>query len=235
MQAYITNIQHFSVGDGDGIRTTVFFAGCSLRCPWCHNPETVYGKGEPADIDAIVDKCMQDYDFYRESGGGVTLSGGECLLQADAVAELSQKLKAHGVSVLIDTAGFVPFENIQRVDPFVDGYLFDFKTWSEDNFSSICGGKLETVLSNLKSVMHKARIRIPLIPDFNADDSEKMCKKLKELGITSVDLIPFHRLGSSKYTQFGIDYKYKDTPPITDSKLNDIKSIYSKYFKVTIE
>ncbi len=232
MSAYITNIQHFSVGDGDGIRTTVFFAGCNLRCPWCHNPETVYGVGKKTDIDSIVNDCMQDFDFYKESGGGVTISGGECLLQKDAVVKLGKKLKENGVSVFIDTAGCVPYENIQAADPYVDRYLFDFKTWSAKKFENICGGSLDTVLSNLKKVLHKATVRIPLIPHFNLEDSEKMSERLKSLGVTEVDILPFHRLGTSKYTALGLDYKYKDVEPITDSKLNEVINIYSKYFKV---
>lgn len=235
MNAYITNIQHFSVGDGDGIRTTVFFAGCNLRCPWCHNPETVYGQGKPATIDSIVDECMQDFDFYKESGGGVTISGGECLLQKDAVVTLAKSLRDNGVSVFIDTAGCVPFENIKAVDKYVDRYLFDFKTWSHGKFKEVCNGDLDTVISNLKSVIHKASVRIPLIPDFNLEDSEKMCKALKDIGVTEVDILPFHRLGSSKYTELGLDYQYKDTQPITDSKINDVINIYSKYFKVNKE
>lgn len=235
MRASITNIQHFSVGDGDGIRTTVFFAGCNLRCPWCHNPETVYKGGKAVDINDIVSEVMDDRDFYIESGGGVTLSGGECMLQADAVGELAKRLKQNGVSVLIDTAGCVPYDSFEKVNPFVDGYLFDIKTWSDAEFLRVCGGKLELVFDNLKRLLKTdktVRVRIPLIPRFNIDSTQKMCETLMAIGVKSVDLLPFHRLGSSKYKQLGLDYAYADTQPINEQTLTQIQNEYSKYFKV---
>ena len=94
-EVIITNIQHFSVGDGAGIRTTVFFKGCNLHCPWCHNPETISADidevyGRKCTIDDVMAEVMEDVEFYRESGGGVTLSGGESLLQAEACVEIAR-------------------------------------------------------------------------------------------------------------------------------------------------
>ena len=116
----LTNIQRFSIGDGPGIRTTVFFKGCNLHCPWCHNPETISPEinelyGEKYTVDEVMKEIMEDYAFYQESGGGVTLSGGEPLLQADGCAELARACTDAGISVLLDTAGNVDFSLFEKV------------------------------------------------------------------------------------------------------------------------
>ena len=139
----ISKIQHFSVGDGDGIRTTVFFKGCNLRCPWCHNPENLTsspcsmaypgkpGKeilGKYVSPGEILSELLEDKDFYEASGGGITFSGGEVMLQADGAVELGRLLKNEGVSVTVDTAGSIPYTEFEKLSPFVDEYLYDIKT-----------------------------------------------------------------------------------------------------------
>ena len=135
----ISNIQHFSVGDGDGIRTTVFFKGCNLRCPWCHNPENLTAQpvtlhykeidkteilGRTVGPEDILPELLDDKDYYIESGGGVTLSGGEVMLQTDEIVPLIELLRQNGIAVLIDTAGNVPYRYFEKLNPIVDGYLF---------------------------------------------------------------------------------------------------------------
>lgn len=250
----ISNIQHFSVGDGDGIRTTVFFKGCNLRCPWCHNPENLVfspvklcyekiGKteimGRTVTPEEILSELLEDKDFYSESGGGITLSGGEVMLQTNEIVPLIELLKENGVSVLIDTAGCVPYRYFEMLNPIVDGYLFDFKTASEEKYKAI-GGDLELVSENIK-LLHKSgiklHIRIPLIPGFNTDSEsvKDICEHLKGLGIEAVELLPFHRLGISKYAAMGLDYSYKDVLPLTKDEIKSIETIYTKYFKVKTE
>ena len=119
-EVIITNIQHFSIGDGPGIRTTVFLKGCNLRCPWCHNPETLSAEvneqyGRVCTTESIVNEIMEDMVFYQESGGGVTLSGGEPLLQADGCGEIAKLCSEAGVPVLLDTAGNVEFYLFEKV------------------------------------------------------------------------------------------------------------------------
>ena len=129
----ISNIQHFSVGDGDGIRTTVFFKGCNLCCPWCHNPENLSAKpsvlnykvtnkteivGKFVYAEDIIDELLDDKDYYEESNGGITLSGGEVMLQADGIVPLLKLLAENEVSVLIDTAGCVPYAGFQKINPY---------------------------------------------------------------------------------------------------------------------
>ncbi len=250
----ISNIQHFSVGDGQGIRTTVFFKGCNLRCPWCHNPETISPEkcllkyqnkakpevcGRQTTADEILPELLEDKIFYETSGGGVTLSGGEVMLQAEAIVELCQKLKQNNVSVLIDTAGCVPYNYFEKINEFVTGYLFDFKTANSEKYKQI-GGNLQLVSENIQKLIADnvvVRIRIPLIRDFNGDEKsiKDICEYLKNIGITEVDLLPFHRLGVAKYNAMGLDYAYKDQPPLSKAELKNIEQQYAKYFKVNIE
>ena len=250
----ISNVQHFSTGDGDGIRTTVFFKGCNLRCPWCHNPENLdfapttlsYHaicktelRGETVCDLKILPELLEDKDFFTQSGGGVTFSGGEVMLQAKNAANLAKELYNNGVSVLIDTAGCVPYSQFELLNPFVTGYLFDFKTADADKYQSI-GGELELVTENISRLIKDGMnvyIRIPVIPGFNNDkaSTEKICKCLSELGIKEVTLLPFHRLGRGKYEAMGMEYAYKDVLPLSGEELYEIKKQYSKYFKVKTE
>ena len=250
----ISNIQHFSTGDGEGIRTTVFFKGCNLRCPWCHNPENLSFEpssmfyeslnktevlGRKMTVSEILPELLEDKDFYIQSGGGVTLSGGEVMLQADGATALTRALKNHSVSVIVDTAGCVPYKEFEKLNPLVQGYLFDFKTADAGSYKKI-GGNLETVIKNLTRLIldgANVQVRIPLIPDFNIDENSiiKICENLTKIGIEQVELLPFHRLGSAKYEALGLDYQYKNYEPISKDKLDEIKNQYSKYFKVLIE
>ena len=250
----ISNIQHFSVGDGEGIRTTVFLKGCNLRCPWCHNPENLCK--EPTDLhyqatgktetlgqliteEEILSELLEDKDFYCESNGGVTFSGGEAMLQASELVSLARLLKENGVSVLVDTAGCVPYASFQILNPFVTGYLFDFKTAEEDKYQEI-GGNLELIVDNIRRLREDGvavRIRIPLIPGFNTSprSTQAICERLQDIGIKHVDLLPFHRLGSAKYEAMGLEYAYKTQQPLTKEELGKIEAIYKTYFSVKIE
>jgi pyruvate formate lyase activating enzyme len=250
----ISNIQHFSVGDGEGIRTTVFLKGCNLRCPWCHNPENLCkeptilhykatGKAETlgrfVSAEEILPELLEDKDFYDESRGGVTFSGGEAMLQASELVPLIKLLKANDVSVLVDTAGCVTYSSFQKLNPFATGYLFDFKTAEEDKYQEI-GGNLELIVENIRRLREdgmRVWIRIPLIPGFNTSPSstQAICERLRDIGIEHVDLLPFHRLGSAKYEAMGLEYAYKTQQPLTKEKLSKIEAIYKTYFSVKIE
>ncbi len=254
MNVHISHIQHFSVGDGDGIRTTVFFKGCNLHCPWCHNPETLSFEptvlryktmgetvvcGKTVDTSDLLPELLEDAEFFEESGGGITLSGGEVLLQANGAAELASLLREHGVSTWIDTAGCVPYKVFETVNPFVDAYLFDVKTADPLQYERI-GGNLQTVTDNLSRLLadgKRVHVRIPLIPQFNTDavSIEQLYNLLSQIGVTAVELLPFHRLGSAKYEAMELPYVYKDQEPLTAERLKQIKAQYETHFNVIIE
>ena len=243
----ISNIQHFSVGDGNGIRTTVFFKGCNLRCPWCHNPENLSFEpssmfyeslnktevlGRKVTVSEILPELLEDKDFFIQSGGGVTFSGGEVMLQADAAAELAKELYAHNVSVLVDTAGCVSYSEFKKLNPYVQGYLFDFKTADSSRYKKI-GGSLRLVTENITRLLQEKtalHIRIPLIPDFNTDSESvtSICTHLKQIGINEVELLSFHRLGSGKYKALGLEYEYADVATMTKNDTERIMKEYSE-------
>ncbi len=250
----ISNIQHFSVGDGAGIRTTVFCMGCNLRCPWCHNPENLQkapvtlryaatGKtevlGRRVTAEDILPELLEDADFYGISGGGVTLSGGEAMLRAEELIPLARLLRERGISLLVDTAGCVPYEAFAALNPYVSGYLFDFKTADATRYRQI-GGSLALVTENITRLLQdgmEVTVRIPLIPRFNTDEAsvQGICTHLSAMGITYVELLPFHRLGSAKYEAMGLPYAYKNQAPLTGQELDAVTSVYQQYFTVKVE
>lgn len=245
MTVNLSNIQHFSTGDGDGIRTTVFLKGCNLRCPWCHNPETqspepcslyfqlakkTTNYGKMTEPDEIVADVMKDRIFYDETGGGCTLSGGEAMLQPDACAEIAGKLRENGVPTLMDTAGCVPWSHFEKVIPVIDDYYYDIKTADPEKFRSVCGGDLKVVTDNLSKLIglgKNVHVRIPVIPGFNASEEDiiMIAGLLEKIGAEKVDLLPFHRLGSSKYEAMGKEYAYAATDPPEKAYMLKLKKI----------
>ncbi|MDD6032762.1 MAG: radical SAM protein [Oscillospiraceae bacterium] len=233
----LTNIQHFSLGDGPGIRTTVFLKGCSLHCPWCHNPETISPDitpqyGRRCTVENIVEEILEDAAFYRESGGGVTLSGGEPLLQAAACARIGEACRSAGIPVLLDTAGNVGREAFETVLPWVDACYFDLKAGSQEGYDAV-GGQLERVLANMSAAAAAGvpvTARIPVIPGFNdsPEEAERMARLLLEARIRRVDLLPFHRLGSGKYKTLGWRYAYADTLPPEPAKIRQLLEVYRR-------
>ena len=255
MYLFVSDIQHFSIGDGPGIRTTVFCKGCNLRCPWCHNPETIspntvtliYPKanksvtyGRSVTVEDVVAEVMEDLDFYRESGGGVTVSGGEPLLQAVAVAALTKALQKKGISVLLDTAGCVPWSRFEAVLPYVDTVFFDWKTSDPVFMKERVGGDLPLIKENLTRLLQTGKnvhIRIPLIPAINTTEEAltAIAADLRETGARTVALLPFHRLAAGKYEAMGLDYPYRDTPPLPAEEVSRAAAHLSEFFTVYTE
>ncbi|MBR5124366.1 MAG: glycyl-radical enzyme activating protein [Clostridia bacterium] len=255
MRLNISDIQHFSTGDGPGIRTTVFLKGCNLRCPWCHNPETISSHsvtltyknanktvtyGRPMTIEEVLSEVMEDEDFYRESGGGVTISGGEPLLQYEAVAELAKALRDRGISVILDTAGCVAWSRFEAVLPFVDTVFFDWKTSDPSFMKERIGGNLALVQDNLTRLIDSGvnvHIRLPLIPDVNTSEEAVAAtvRHLREAGAKTVALLPFHRLAVGKYEAMGLEYPYRDTPPLPVEEAKAIAKMLAPHFTVYIE
>lgn len=260
----VTNIQKYSIHDGDGIRTTVFFKGCPLKCKWCHNPETQNFKKQiltnrekctgcgscilvcPNDAIRLVDgKAVTDYEkcngcgtcvknclsnirevagkeytvkelvkelkkdemFYEESGGGVTLSGGEVMcMDMDYIEALVKELHRQGITVTIDTCGYAPYDNFKRILPYVNTFLYDIKAMDRDVHKEFIGVDNTLILENLKKLSEdhaRIYIRIPTIKGVNADDDSMKAvidwlidHKIK---VAQVNLLPYHNTGSSKY------------------------------------
>ena len=255
MTLNISHIQHFSTGDGPGIRTTVFLKGCNLRCPWCHNPETISSLpqtlhfaaagqtqtfGARMSVEQVVAEVLEDADFYLAGGGGVTFSGGEPLLQAEGIAEVAEALKARGISVVIDTAGCVPWECFDRVLDVTDLFYFDYKSPDPDTYRDLIGGNQARVYENLCRLIASGahvHVRVPLIPGINtaAEVCAAVCEQLCKAGVRHVDLLPFHRMGAGKYAALGQAYAYADVKPLEKDEISRVATIYKQYFEVTIE
>lgn len=268
MVGKIFEIKRFAVHDGDGIRTTVFFKGCPLKCVWCHNPEGIdfekqlayyahkckgcgtcaevcpngvhtfengthkvnrekckaCGKceavclgeaiklyGKEMSVEELLPILLEDRDFYENSNGGVTLSGGECLMQADFCAELLKELKRNQIHTAVDTCGFVSREAIDKVMPYTDIFLYDVKAFHEAVHIKCTGQSNKIILENLRYINDcgkKMEIRIPCVPDYNSSEIEEITRFLSELkNVTKVKVLPYHDYAGSKYEALGMENK----------------------------
>lgn len=276
-KALIFDIVRNSYVDGPGIRTTVFFKGCNLKCAWCHNPESqscktqmmfysdkcigcgkckevcenanciLCGKceiycpvdarkvcGEEYTVDEVLTEVLKDKSYYENSGGGVTFSGGECMLQIDFLEEILRKCKENGIHTAVDTAGHVPFENFEKILPYTDLFLYDIKIYDSDKHSQYVGIGNEVILENLKKLFKmgaKIWIRIPIIVGVN--DSVEEIQKIKEYldgcgNPEKVELLPYHAMGEHKYLAIGKDLQKFATP--NEKHIENLKKFFIKIY-----
>ena len=289
MKAPVFEIKRFAVHDGDGIRTTVFLKGCTLKCVWCHNPEGIrfapqlayykdkcvncglcakvcpagahkienmvhtfdrsscvgcgkcvenclgqalvfYGKQmEPEDVLPIV---LEDRDFYEASGGGVTISGGECLCHADFCAQLLKLLKEENIHTAVDTCGFVSREAIDKVIPYTDVFLFDVKPFDSQVHQICTGHPNERILENLQYIDDCGKaieVRIPFVPGYNAEEMDKIglfLSKLKHL--TRVRVLPYHNYAGSKYDSLDMENTLPQILP-TEEEMESARALIESY------
>lgn len=263
----IFNIQRFSLHDGPGIRTTVFFKGCPLHCLWCHNPEGIDRelilsfdplkcvgclacvkicpvvhktgekghfldrkgcslRGECAKVcvthaleligrdvaaDEIIPELMRDKPFYDNSGGGITLSGGEPVLQEEFLLDLVTRLKKENFHVALETGGFCEFRIFRSLLPYVDLFLYDYKETDPVLHQNFTGVSNELILENLEKLSAletKILLRCPIIPGLN--DREDHFRSIaaisaKYSAVKGVELLPYHKLGVSKAGRMGLE------------------------------
>lgn len=277
LTAPITRIQRYSVHDGPGIRTVVFFKGCPLACKWCQNPETqsvsidlmlnpelcigcsacvnvcpqhkaktlledrnpdrsacvrcgscsnvcYSGAREMNGVQMTVQQVLSEVNreavFYKNSGGGLTVSGGEPLMHSKFVRELFLEMKRFGVSTAIETCGYAPWKAIEEIVELTDTFLFDVKALDPEVHERFTGKRNELILKNLKKIAARGAnivLRFPLIPGVNDNQSmyEGLAQLAKELNIKMVHIMPFHQMGSSKWDGMGMDYSFRDTKPLS--------------------
>jgi pyruvate formate lyase activating enzyme len=279
----VFDIKRFSIHDGPGIRTTVFFKGCPLRCQWCHNPESqafrpeltvresrcircgacleacprgaiswngastpVTGEkcercgacveacyadarelvGREMTVAELVPEIERDRAFYDESGGGVTISGGEPLAQPDFLLALLQACREREIHTALDTCGYAPWETLDRVRPFVDLFLYDLKLMDGARHREFTGAGNERILDNLhrlSALGYDIVLRVPVIPGIN-DDGENL-RQIAAFaaglpGRHPLDLLPYHRAAADKYMRMGRAYELHEVkPPAADEML----------------
>ena len=301
MEGIVFNIQRYSVNDGPGIRTLVFFKGCPLRCEWCSNPESQSRKrqvmyfenlcshcgacvtacpqdcifltgekraynptgclvcgacesdcpntavkvvGERMSIQEMVAIAEKDYLFYLNSGGGVTLGGGEPTMQPAFAARLLKELKAIGVHTAMETCGYTKWPVFEQLTPHLDLLLYDVKHFDPHIHQQHTGKSNARILNNLKHLLKENTpiiIRIPVIPGFN-DNAQTMKNIASFLGrhdngiIERVDLLPYHKLGVGKYAALNCAYALEDCQTPDDDVMSGIKDIFvKKGFQTIVE
>ncbi|MBQ9844498.1 MAG: glycyl-radical enzyme activating protein [Oscillospiraceae bacterium] len=289
---YVFNVQKYSIHDGDGIRTTIFFKGCPVNCAWCHNPESqrfdkellyfkdrctgcgkcvtkcpngantmIDGKaeldrskctacgicadwcitqardiaGKEYTVKELVKEAEKDRQFYEESGGGITLSGGEVMSQdMDYIEQLCRILHNKGYSVNIDTCGYAPYEDYKRILPYVDTFLYDIKAMDKETHEKYIGVDNELILENLKKLSAdgaRINIRIPTIVGINATEEFMMdvVNFLKEnsISVAQVNLLPYHNTGKHKYSKLDREY---DTEGLMEKPSAESMELFKNIF-----
>lgn len=263
----IFDIQHFSIHNGPGIRTTVFFKGCPLRCKWCHNPESIRPESQrvfrsercihcgtclkvcpkldngalPLDercgdctlcidacptnaleifgkhytVTALMAELEKDASFYEQSGGGITLSGGEPLMLGSELIPLVKAIKDRGWHLTVDTCGLVPWETFETVLPYVDLYLYDFKHTDHLAHQVGTGVGVQLIIENYQKLSERGAAiwaRLPMIPGYNTtpEHISKLAVLFHHHPPKQVHLLSYHEAAHRKYELLGLEiHKYK--------------------------
>ncbi|TLX76514.1 glycyl-radical enzyme activating protein [Labilibacter sediminis] len=263
MEGKIFDIKRFALNDGPGIRTTVFFKGCPLKCSWCHNPESISTKieefeqvrelggqrfssiqtiGKIISSDSLLSELSKDEQFFQQSEGGITFSGGEPMLQVEFLSDIITKCKNKNYNVVIDTAGFCKQADFDHILDQVDLFLYDIKIIDEKKHMDYTGVSNSVVLRNLEFILDKGAnviIRVPIIPDINNEDQDlKLLEEYlidKKDRIREIHFLPFHNAAESKYKRFNKDYDLNGIKSQNPQELIDIKERFeSKGFNVMI-
>ena len=299
----VLNIQRYCSHDGPGIRTNVFLKGCSLRCKWCGNPESIRMKpemsydpkkctgkkacgvclkspfpegafyvvegaddkvkvnwdlasdcdetltslcptgalemfGKPMTVDQVLDEVEKDASIYRSSGGGMTLSGGEVMLQPDFSAALLKGAHDRGINTAIETACNAPWANLEKVLPHVDTMLHDHKLTIPERHKKWTGVSNERILANFKKAYETFPnidfiARTPLIPGVNADEEHiravlAFIRPYKN--VIDYELLPYHRFGLGKYESLGVVYELDDYKTPSDELVQQLQAIIDEAF-----
>ena len=222
----IFEIREFTLHDGPGVRTTVFFKGCPLRCVWCHNPEgQSFDKemmtrkngesvqcGQDWDVESLAEELLKNADIMKQSGGGVTFSGGEPLSQAEFLLQLIPILKSHGMHLAIETSGYAARATYRSVIGKMDFVYQDVKLLDADEFSRWTGGDLSVVFDNISWLRVSGVpfvFRVPLIPGVN--DSESSREKFSTFaGGDMIEYLPYNNATGVKYRMLGREYALKE-------------------------
>lgn len=250
------DIKRFAVHDGPGIRTTLFLKGCPLRCWWCHNPESqspepftveverkVNGKsvratrtyGERAEVDEVMEILLKDQPYYEESGGGVTFSGGEPLMQPEGLLELLKSSKQHGLHTTVDTCGFAATSVFEQIMPYTDLFLYDLKQADKELHRKYTGVDDTLIRHNADFLIQKGAqliFRIPVIPGINGTDKELqgMIRFLKERKdfLKEIHLLPYHRIADHKYLRMHMKNRLPDVAEPGDAFMKTVQSMFGR-------
>ena len=256
MKGLIFSVKRYSINDGPGIRVTFFMKGCPLSCRWCHNPEgispvpekielaekvgenefiKIEDAGKYISVEDILNILGKERIFIAQSGGGVTFSGGEPMLQPEFLIEALKACRENGYHTAVDTSGYSLPANYSAIIPYTDLFLFDIKHLDNDKHEKYTSVSNTLIINNFKLILDSGRdimVRIPVIPGYNDDDShlEKLRSflvKNKADNLRKICLLPYHRIGSSKYKRLNIPDRMKGVEPPSAARMNELKDFFS--------
>ena len=235
---HIFDIQSYALYDGPGIRTAVYFQGCPLRCFWCHNPESQTatnhmdwnGFGAAISAEEVVARVLPDLPFFQQSGGGVTLTGGEPTAQPDLLLAVAARLRERGIHIVLETCGHFPQHLVPDLAAAIDLFYFDLKQADDRRHREVTGVGNELIHKNfvaLLALVGGDRIipRLPLIPGVNTGVEEltALVKFLERCGYAgAIHLMPYHGWAIGKYRALGREAEFRDLPEITEGQLTEL-------------
>ncbi|NLZ45877.1 MAG: pyruvate formate lyase-activating protein [Clostridiales bacterium] len=231
MKGKVNSIQTLGTVDGPGVRFVVFMQGCPLRCAYCHNPDTwSFDEGDEYTAKELLDKILR-YKTYFGITGGVTVSGGEPLMQARFVSELFRLCKDNGIHTCIDTSGCLWNDDVKELLDVTDLCLLDVKMTNESDYINYIGCGIKPVLSFLKKLSQINKptwIRHVVVK--GVTNTEENINGLAEIirghsNIEKVELLPFKKLCLSKYENLGLDFRFKDIPETSNEEIDELKKI----------
>lgn len=238
----VFDVQRFCIHDGPGIRTTVFLAGCSLRCAWCHNPEAFEGgQASVLTIPQILAEVGRDRVYYDVSGGGLTVSGGEPLLHATPVRALLEAAKGQGLHTCLQTSGAVPEASLAAVLGLVDLFQFDLKHMDSARHRELTGAGTERIHAAAAFLLARGaevQFRMPLLPGINDDagNLELVADFLRERGARALRLVPYHRMYLDKVAALGRPRGALDLEPASPLALQRAAGALSRHaIAVTVD
>ena len=233
MRGYVHSIETFGLVDGPGVRFIAFLAGCPMRCKYCHNPDTWTMGGEQQEASELVKKA-QRYKSYWKNGGGITVSGGEPMLQSEFVTELFTLAKQAGIHTTLDTSAQpwnkedVKFKKLLEVTDLV---MLDIKEFDSGAHKELTGHTNENIIEfahYLSDIGKPMWIRHVLVPGVTGSDES--LSKIKGLvdslkTVEKIEILPYHSFGKPKWEKLGLEYSLKDVKPPTEGEIEHAKSI----------
>lgn len=234
----VHSIETFGTHDGPGVRFVIFLQGCKLKCLYCHNPDTIAMEGgKPYSVEALFKMIMKS-KLYFGKNGGVTVSGGEPLLQAKALIPLFKMLKAEGIHTAVDTNGRILNHFVEELlDNYTDLVLLDIKHMTEEGYQYLTGMKNHQTTFNLSKHREASGkpmwLRYVLIPGITSQPHllASLGNYFKDFStIEKLEILPYHKLGIHKWEALGWEYQLKDARENTKAELDDVKTMLEPYF-----
>lgn len=232
----IHSIESCGTVDGPGIRFVIFTQGCPLRCLYCHNPDCRHIEdGKEATVTELITEIQKYRSYMRFSGGGVTVTGGEPLMQPEFVREIFKQCQAVGIHTTLDTSGYVPIEAAKPVLEYTDLVLLDIKSYKPDTYRTVTSVSVEPTLKfarYLSEIKQPTWVRFVLVPDLT--DAVENIKELAAFvaslqNVEKLEVLPFHQMGAYKWEKLGYDYQLKDLNPPSPDLIASTINIFQSY------